>query len=61
MKYFDCYHYIVLGHSVWGGGVVEEPAHHSGVAQVQGVPREAWRKAVGLLPDVVFVRLDGTM
>lgn len=41
--------------------LVNRPSYHSSVAQVEGVPAEAQREAVGLLPDVVFVRFNRAM
>lgn len=35
--------------------------HHTTVPQVQGIPGEALGQGVGLLADVVFVRLHGAM
>lgn len=36
-------------------------SYHTRVPQVEGVPAEALREAVGLLTDVVFVRFNGAM
>lgn len=37
------------------------PTHHTTVPQVQGIPGEALGQGVGLLADVVFVRLHRPM
>lgn len=36
-------------------------SHHSGVAEVQCIPAEPLRKAVWLLSDIIFIRLDAAV
>lgn len=36
-------------------------SYHSWVPQVEGVPAEALREAVGLFSNVVFVRFNGAV
>ncbi len=48
-------------YKLWKGRLVVRVSYHCRVSQVESVPGEALREAVGLLSYVVFIWLDAAM